>query len=108
MSKGVPEFSTAFLRNSAIKLISFFVFGKSRKICPRHIVISIRPKASSLLHSTMFYVYIISNWNHVVLYTGFTNNIEYRIYQHKYKLTPGFTSKYNCNKLLYFEEIGSK
>lgn len=52
----------------------------------------------------MFYVYIISNWNHNVLYTGFTNNLENRIYQHKYKLTPGFTSKYNCNKLLYYEE----
>ena len=53
----------------------------------------------------MFYVYIISNWNHNVLYTGFTNYLEHRIYQLKYKLTPGFTSKYNCNKLLYFEEF---
>ena len=53
----------------------------------------------------MYYVYIISNWNRRVLYTGFTNDIENRTYQNKHKLTPGFTSKYNCNKLLYYEEI---
>jgi putative endonuclease len=38
------------------------------------------------------------------LYTGITNNLERRVYEHKYKLVPGFTSKYNITKLVYYEE----
>lgn len=52
----------------------------------------------------MFYVYIISNWNNKVYYTGFTDDLEKRVYEHKHKLLDGFTAKYNCNKLLYYEE----
>ncbi|MBI3249390.1 MAG: GIY-YIG nuclease family protein [Deltaproteobacteria bacterium] len=37
------------------------------------------------------------------LYTGVTNNLERRVYEHKQKLTPGFTSKYNIVNLIYFE-----
>ena len=45
----------------------------------------------------------MSNWNDKVLYTGITNNLERRVYEHKNKLTKGFTAKYNINKLVYFE-----
>lgn len=38
------------------------------------------------------------------LYTGVTNDLKRRVYEHKSKLIPGFTSKYNINKLVYFEE----
>lgn len=38
------------------------------------------------------------------MYTGVTNNLERRIYEHKNKLIKGFTEKYNVNKLVYFEE----
>ena len=38
------------------------------------------------------------------LYTGVTNNLERRIYEHKHHLVKGFTSKYNIEKLVYFEE----
>ena len=38
------------------------------------------------------------------LYTGVTNNLERRVYEHKHKLVPGFTSKYNITKLVYYEE----
>ena len=38
------------------------------------------------------------------LYTGVTNNLERRIYEHKQKLVPGFTKKYNLTMLVYFEE----
>ena len=53
----------------------------------------------------MFYVYILSNQRHTVFYTGFTDDLYRRIYEHKHKLQPGFTAKYNCDKLLYFEEF---
>ena len=51
----------------------------------------------------MYYVYMMTNWNNKVLYTGMTNDLERRIYEHKNKLLPGFTSKYNVNKLVYYD-----
>ena len=51
----------------------------------------------------MYYVYMLTNWNNRVLYTGVTNDLESRIYEHKNKLVKGFTAKYNVNKLVYFE-----
>jgi len=52
-----------------------------------------------------FYVYIITNKTNKVLYIGVTNNLERRIYEHKNKLVPGFTQKYNINKLIHFEHF---
>jgi putative endonuclease len=40
------------------------------------------------------------------LYTGFTNNLERRIIEHKNHLVDGFTTKYKITKLVYFEETG--
>ena len=50
-----------------------------------------------------YYVYILTNWNNKVLYTGVTSDLIKRVYQHKNKLAEGFTKKYNLNKLVYFE-----
>ena len=50
-------------------------------------------------------VYILSNKNLGVLYTGVTNNLVLRVFQHKIKLNKGFTAKYNCCVLLYYEEF---
>lgn len=50
-----------------------------------------------------YYVYILTNKINSVLYTGITDNIIKRVYQHKNKLVEGFTKKYNVNKLVYFE-----
>lgn len=51
-----------------------------------------------------YFVYIITNADrHTVLYTGFTDNVERRVYEHKQKLLPGFSKKYNCDKLVYFD-----
>ncbi len=47
----------------------------------------------------------MTNWSNKVLYTGVTNNVLIRTGQHKVKLIKGFTSKYNVNKLVYFEEF---
>lgn len=41
-------------------------------------------------------------WN-TVLYTGVTNDLQRRIYEHKEKLVDGFTKKYNITKLVYYE-----
>ncbi len=53
----------------------------------------------------MYYVYIMANWNNSVIYTGMTNNLERRVYEHKNGLVEGFTSKYNVNKLVYFDFV---
>ena len=52
----------------------------------------------------MYYVYIMTNYSNSVLYTGVTNDLVRRVYEHKNKLVKGFTSKYSINKLVYFEE----
>lgn len=48
-------------------------------------------------------IYIITNQHNTTLYIGVTSNLLHRIYQHKNKLANGFSSKYNLNKLVYFE-----
>lgn len=49
-----------------------------------------------------YYMYIMSNKSRMI-YTGVTNNLERRVYEHKMKLIPGFTSHYGLSKLIYFE-----
>lgn len=49
------------------------------------------------------YVYIMTNKYNTVLYTGVTNDLIRRVYEHKNKLTKGFSNKYNVVKLVYFE-----
>jgi putative endonuclease len=51
----------------------------------------------------MYYIYILSNQNNKVLYTGVTNDLERRIYEHKNKVSEGFTKRYNLCKLVYFD-----
>lgn len=48
-------------------------------------------------------VYIMTNGNNNVLYTGITSGLQKRVWEHKQKLVPGFTKKYNINKLVYYE-----
>ena len=52
-----------------------------------------------------FYVYIMTNNRNTVLYTGVTNNIRKRVYEHRQKLVEGFTKKYNLVKLVYYESF---
>lgn len=51
-----------------------------------------------------YYVYILTNAGNRVLYIGVTNNISRRLLEHRSKENDGFTTKYNCNKLIYYEE----
>ena len=50
-------------------------------------------------------IYILTNDNNSTLYIGVTSNLVQRIYQHKNKQVKGFSSKYNLNKLVYFEQL---
>ena len=50
-----------------------------------------------------YYVYILTNKSGT-LYTGVTNNLERRVYEHKNKFIDGFTKKYDLTRLVYFEE----
>ena len=53
--------------------------------------------------NAQYFVYIMTNkWN-TVLYTGITNNLITRVYEHKEKIIGGFTKRYNVTKLVYYE-----
>ncbi len=51
----------------------------------------------------LYYTYILTNKNKTVLYTGVTNNLVRRCFEHKNKVNKGFTSRYNVDCLIYFE-----
>ncbi len=50
-----------------------------------------------------YYVYIMTNHSGT-LYTGMTNDLRRRVWQHKQKLVAGFTKRYNITRLVYYEE----
>ncbi len=51
------------------------------------------------------YTYIMSNKWRTAFYVGVTNHLERRVYEHKNHLNNGFSDRYNCTDLLYFEEF---
>jgi putative endonuclease len=50
-----------------------------------------------------FYVYIMTNQGHSVLYTGVTRDLMRRVWQHRSGLGGGFTSRYRCHRLVWYE-----
>ncbi len=50
-----------------------------------------------------YYVYIMTNAKHTSLYTGVTNDLKRRVWEHKEKFVEGFTKKYNIDMLIYYE-----
>ncbi len=54
-----------------------------------------------------YFVYFMSNKSRSTIYTGMTNGLTKRVLQHRQGETPGFTRKYNCNRLLYFESFAT-
>ena len=53
------------------------------------------------------YVYMLTNEENTVLYTGVTSNLERRIWEHRAQVRDGFTQRYNLKKVVYVEEFGS-
>lgn len=51
----------------------------------------------------MYFVYILTNTYHTVLYIGVTNNLKIRVYEHREKIVEGFSDTYELWKLVYFE-----
>ena len=49
------------------------------------------------------YVYLLASGKHHTLYLGVTNDLIRRVYEHKTKAKPGFTSRYDVNRLVWFE-----
>lgn len=58
-----------------------------------------------IMSPNQYFVYIMTNASKT-LYTGVTGNLERRVWEHKNKTAPGFTSKYNITKLVFFESFG--
>jgi len=50
------------------------------------------------------FVYIMASYRNGTLYTGITAHLLERVYQHREGLSPGFTKKYGCKRLVYYEE----
>ena len=50
-----------------------------------------------------YWVYILSNKSHSILYIGITNDLYRRYMEHKNETVEGFTKKYRCHSLLYYE-----
>ncbi len=55
------------------------------------------------MRENYYYVYILTNWNNKILYTGVTNDLERRMTEHKQGLIDGFTKRYHVHKLVYCE-----
>ena len=51
-----------------------------------------------------YWTYILSNRTDTTLYIGVTDNLERRLEEHRSGLIPGFTQKYCCHKLVYYEQ----
>ena len=58
------------------------------------------------MYTNSYFVYILANWNHSVLYIGVTNDLQRRVYEHRQELVEGFTKKYHVHKLVYYEQTG--
>ena len=68
-----------------------------------HVVIDATPHLEGVAMSRDAYVYLMSNVRNNVLYIGVTNDLVRRVAEHQLGLQPGFTQRYRCTKLVYFE-----
>ncbi|MBL7721525.1 MAG: GIY-YIG nuclease family protein [Chitinophagaceae bacterium] len=57
-----------------------------------------------MARSLYYSVYILTNFARTVFYIGVTNNLERRVWQHRFANGSVFTTKYNCHYLVYYED----
>ena len=55
-----------------------------------------------------FYVYIVASHRNGMIYTGMTDDLARRIWQHKAKAYPGFSARYGCGRLVWYEIHGAR
>jgi len=67
-------------------------------------VISSEVEKSKRIMYKRYYTYILSNKTDTTLYICVTNDLGRRVAEHRSGMIPGFTQKYSCHKLVYFEE----
>ncbi|RJO62413.1 MAG: GIY-YIG nuclease family protein [Dehalococcoidia bacterium] len=53
--------------------------------------------------TNQYYTYILTSRANTVLYTGVTNDLKRRVWEHKERFVAGFTHRYNVDKLVYYE-----
>jgi putative endonuclease len=58
------------------------------------------------MHDGGYFTYIMASRSHT-LYIGLTGNLRQRVFEHKFKERDGFTAKYNCDRLVWFEPFGN-
>ena len=56
----------------------------------------------------MYFVYLLASRPYGTLYIGWTNHLARRIWEHKNKVAPGFTTKYAVNRLVWFESYDDR
>ena len=56
-----------------------------------------------MVSDKLYFVYIMTNAKHTVLYTGFSNDLKARVWSHKGRFVEGFTKKYHVDMLVYYE-----
>ena len=54
-----------------------------------------------------FWIYILTNRNHTVLYIGLTNSLVRRVWEHRHEVGANFTATYRCKKLIYYEHYSN-
>ena len=59
----------------------------------------------STMRERIYFTYIVASRSHT-LYIGITGNLRKRIFDHKWREHPGFTERYNCDRLVWFESYG--
>ena len=55
------------------------------------------------MEESLYFVYMLTNKNNNVFYTGVTSNLVKRVFEHKTKAVDGFSKRYNLTKLVYYE-----
>jgi putative endonuclease len=66
----------------------------------------IASKGEAIQEMNQYYVYILVSRRNGTLYVGVTHDLKYRVGQHKQKVVPGFTKKYQVTMLVYYESTG--